>query len=59
MFVSKEELSVQVTKIDCVEVHDVDFTEAGEYEVLQQFTSNSSCTDHQNSCLGNDVSYEL
>lgn len=58
MLVSEEELSVQVTEVDGIEVYDVDFTKAGEYEVLQQFTSNSSCANHQNSCLVDRVSFE-
>ncbi len=43
---SEEKLSIQVTKIDCVEIYDVDFTKIGEYEVLEQFTSNTSSADH-------------
>ncbi len=49
MFVSEEKLSVQVAKVNCIKVYDVDFTETSEYEVLEQFASNSSSADHQNS----------
>jgi hypothetical protein len=56
MLVSEEELSVQVTEIDGIEVHDVDFAKASKHEVFQQFASNSSCANHQNSCLGDGVS---
>jgi hypothetical protein len=35
MFVTKEELSVQVGKIDSVEVDDVNFAKACEYKVLE------------------------
>ena len=58
MLVSEEELSVQVTEIDGIEVHDVDFAEAGKHEVFQQFASNSSCANHQNLCLDDSVSFE-
>ena len=35
MFVSKEELTIQVAQIDSVKINDVNFAEAGEDEVLQ------------------------
>jgi hypothetical protein len=31
---SEEELSIQVAQVDRIEVHDVDFAEAGENEVF-------------------------
>lgn len=34
MFVSEEELSVQIAQVDCVEVDDVNFAEAGEGEIF-------------------------
>lgn len=51
MFLSKEELAVQVAEIDCVKVDDVNFTEAGEDKVLQKLAANSTSTNHQHSRL--------
>ncbi len=35
MFVPEKELSVEIAEVDCIEVDDVDFAEAGEDEVLE------------------------
>jgi hypothetical protein len=58
VLVSEEKLSVQVAQVNCVKVHDVNFTEASQDEVLQKFATNSSCANHENSCLVNGVSFE-
>ncbi len=47
MFLSKKELTIEVAEVDGVHVHDVDFAEAREDEILEEFTSNSSSTDQQ------------
>lgn len=46
---AKEELTIEVAEIDCVQIDDVDLAEASENEVLEEFTANSACTDHQDS----------
>jgi hypothetical protein len=35
MLLAEEELPVEVAKVDCIEVDDVDFPEAGKNEVLE------------------------
>ena len=35
MFMAEEELAVQITEVDCVQVDDVNFAEAREDEVLE------------------------
>ena len=46
VFISEEELAVEVAQVDRVEVDDVDLSEANKDEVLQQFAANASSTDH-------------
>lgn len=45
MFVSEEELAVEVAEVDCVEVDDMYFAEAGQGEVLEEFAANATCAD--------------
>jgi len=45
MFVSEEKLAVEVAEVDCVEVDDVDFAEAGEGEVLEKFAADPAGAD--------------
>lgn len=51
MFVSEEELPIEIAKIDCIEVDDMDLSEACENEVLEKFASNPSGANHQDSSL--------
>lgn len=51
MFLSEEKLAVEVAQVDRIEVDDVDLSEAREDEVLQQFTANTSSTDHEDTGL--------
>lgn len=51
MFLSKEELTIQVAQIDRVQVDDVDFAEAGQDEVLEELTADSACADEKNARL--------
>ena len=53
MFVTKEELTIEVAKVDGVQIDNVDLAEAGENKVLQELATNSSGTDHQNAGLDN------
>lgn len=51
MFVSEEKLPIEVAKIDCIEVNDMDLAETCEHEVLEQFASNPPGANHQDSSL--------
>jgi hypothetical protein len=42
MLMSKEELSVQVAEIDCIEIHDMNLSEASKNQILEQFAANST-----------------
>ena len=53
MFVTEEELAIEVAEIDSVKIHNVDLTKAGEYEILKQLASNAAGTDHQYTRLRN------
>ena len=45
MFMSKEELAIEVTQIDCVKIDDVNLTKAGENKVLEELTPNTSSSN--------------
>lgn len=47
----EEELSIEVRKIYGVQVHDVNLAESSEGEVLEQLTSDTTGTDHQDTRL--------
>ena len=51
MLMTEEELSIQITEVDGIQIDDVNFAEAGEDKVLQKFTANSSGADHQDARL--------
>lgn len=51
MLLAEEELSVQIRKIDCIEVDNVDFAKAGQDQVLQKFAADSSSTNHKHAGL--------
>lgn len=53
MLVTKEELTIEVTEVDGVQIDDVDLAEAGEDKILQKFAANSSSANHQNARLVN------
>ena len=46
MLLTKEELTVEVAEVDCVQINDVDLAEAGEDKILQKLAPNSSSADH-------------
>ena len=48
---SEKELTVQVAKIDRIQIDNVNFAEAGENEVLEELTPNTPSTNHQNAGL--------
>lgn len=47
----KEELTIQVAQVDCVQVDNVDFAEAGEEEVLEELAADASGTHQQDAGL--------
>lgn len=51
MSVSKEELAIEIAQIDGVKVNNVDFTEAGEDEILQKLAADTASSDHKDSRL--------
>ena len=51
MLVTEEELSIQITEVNGIQIDDVDLAEAGEDKVLQKFTANSSGADHEDAGL--------
>lgn len=55
MLLTKEELTVEVAEVDCVQINDVDLAEAGEDKILQKLAANSSSTDHQSARLVDDT----
>lgn len=51
MFLSKEKLPVEVAEVYGVEIYNVDFAEAGEDEVLEQFTADAAGAYHEDASL--------
>lgn len=45
MLVTKEELAVEITEVDGVEIDDVDLAEARQDNVLKKFTAYATCAD--------------
>jgi hypothetical protein len=46
MFVTKEELAIEVAEINGIQVDDMNFTKPGQDEVLQQLAADTACA-HQ------------
>jgi len=55
MFMAKEELPVQITEIDGIEIDDVYFAEACKDEILQQLAADAACADEKNPRLQHDT----
>ena len=51
MLVTEEELSIQITEVDGIQIDNVDLAEAGEDKVLQKLTANSPGADHEDAGL--------
>jgi len=51
MLMTEEKLSVEVAEIDCVKIDDVDFAEASQDKVLEQFAANTACADEEDARL--------
>jgi len=47
MFMTEEELTIEIAEIDGVQIDDMDLAEASKDEVLEELTPNPSCADHQ------------
>lgn len=47
MFVSKQELSVEIRKVNRIEVDNVDFAVAAEDEVFEQLASDATRANHK------------
>lgn len=43
----KQELSIEVTEVNCIEVDDVDFTKAGQEKIFEEFASNTTSSYQQ------------
>lgn len=42
MLMTEKELTVQIAQVDCIEINDVNLTEASEHEVFEQLTANAT-----------------
>ena len=51
MLMAKKKLSIEIAEIDCIEIDDVNLTEAGEDEILQKLTSDSTSANQEDSRL--------
>jgi hypothetical protein len=49
---AKQELPVEIREIDRVEVDNVDFPEAVQDQVLEQFAADASSSNHEQTRLG-------
>lgn len=51
MFLSEQELTVQVGQVNRVEIDNVNFAKACQDEIFQQFASNTASADHEHTRL--------
>lgn len=51
VFMTEEELAIEITQINCVQINNVYFPESCKHQVFQQLTSNSSGTNEQDAGL--------
>lgn len=51
VLVSEEELTVEIAQVDGVQVDNVDLAVTGEHEVLEEFASDATSSDHQHARL--------
>lgn len=51
---SKKELAVKVTQVDCIKVDDMDFTEACQDQVFEELASNPAGANQQHARLVKD-----
>ena len=59
VLMSEKELSVEIAQVNGIEVNEMDFHEPAENEILEQFATNSSSTNHQDPSLVHHVSMDL
>lgn len=51
VLMAEEKLSVQIAQVDCIEIYDVDFTEAEEDDVLEKLAADATSANHQDTRL--------
>lgn len=56
MFLSEQELTVQVGQVNRIEIDDVNFAKACQNEIFQQFASDTASADHEHTRLDRFVS---
>ena len=51
MFMSEEELAIEVAQVDCIQVDNVDFAEPGQDEVFEEFAADAACANKEDARL--------
>jgi hypothetical protein len=51
VLLSEQELAIQIRKVDGIEVDNVNLSEASKGDILEQFASDATCANHQNTSL--------
>ena len=51
MFMSEEELTVEIAQVDSVKINDVDVAEAGHDQIFEEFASYPASTNEENPSL--------
>lgn len=51
MFETKKELAIEIAEVDRVQIDNVDFTKAGQKEILQQLAADAPSPDEEHSRL--------
>lgn len=51
VFMSEEELPVQIAEVDCIEINDMYFPKASKDKVLEELAADTTCADKQNTGL--------
>jgi hypothetical protein len=54
VLLAEEELPVEIAEVNGIEVDNMNFSEAGKDEVLEQFASDAAGADHQHARLFRD-----
>jgi hypothetical protein len=58
VFVSEEELTVEITQVDSIKIDNVNLSETGHDQVFEQFASNAAGANEERSRLKFSVSSE-
>ena len=51
MFETEEKLAIQIAQVDGIEIDDVNFAEAGEEEVLEEFATDAASSNQEHARL--------